>query len=135
MIEKLASLINLLPNNGKFGKLISILALMMVGYYTDENGDMREVSPEEMDYLKCMIFYREGDQVKYKFVNPIGKTNWVVVNCLGCPPIYFQTDGNYTPAIIKVCNNLGFNSSLDYMSFGYALNSNIMILRSTKKEA
>ena len=54
MIEKLTSLINLLPNNGKFGKLISILALMMVGYYTDENGDMREVSPEEMDYLKCV---------------------------------------------------------------------------------
>ena len=133
----LAKAISLLPNNGRFGKLISILALFLVGSYSID-GQTYYLDKHDIAYLISLIFFRAGDQVTYSsHFNPVQlQEDEVSISCFKSPPVIFKKgQEDYSVPIKHVCDNLGFKMPRDYMEFSYALKSNMVILSPVKKEA
>ena len=128
-IEKILAL---LPKNEPYGILISIIALMINGEFTDEDGNRKKITEDEMSWLNSLLFYREGNHVSYRIMNPIDNLHGKCrINCFGRDPIIF--DRGTIPSkidIAKICLNLGFETATDLFSLMYGISSNMAILKS-----
>ena len=132
----LANAINLLPTNGKFGKLISILSLFLVGSYSID-GQIYYLDKADRAYIISLIFFRAEDSVTYSsHFNPIQwQEDEASISCFKSPTVIFKKgQEDYSVPIKHVCDNLGFKMPRDYMEFSYVLKSNMVILSPVKKE-
>ena len=133
-IEDLRIVINLLPDNSRFGKLISILALELSGSYMI--GDRTyTITEEEYTFLSRLVFFRikrdDSDDVVYS-INPhpvICDSNSVSITCFNHTPVFFRKgQEDYSAEIKMICDYLGYSHPMYYMEFSYALKSNMVIL-------
>ena len=139
MQYQIKKILSLLPKNDPYGILISVIALMINGEYTDENGNRKKITEEEMSWLNSLLFYREKDHVSYLIINPNENPNHTDnlpenkcrINCFGREPIIFDRRSSLNNIdIAKICLNLGFETAGDLFALMYGISSNLMILKS-----
>ena len=137
MQYQIKKILSLLPKNEPYGILISVIALMINGEYTDENGNRKKITEEEMSWLNSLLFYREKDHVSYLIINPNEKcVNQLPegkcrINCFGREPIIFDRRTSLNNIdIAKICSNLGYETATDLFAIMYGISSNLMILKS-----
>lgn len=126
----LSDVLGRLPTSGKYGKMISIIALHIIGYYYISANPHR-LSDFEHRVLNSIMFYRDGNDIKYALFGYNGSllsSKDIIINIKDSDPIVINKDSYGDEEIQKICNALGFNNPRDYIGFSYSLNSIIAIL-------
>lgn len=131
-ISYLTEIIKRLPVSGKFGKIISIMALSIAGYYYV--GEFHAITDFDRRVLNSIVYYNSDNHyVDFALFGYSGEhitSDKIVLN-------FNKEDGistilvdrvNYTNDIKAICDNLGYNTEKDYMEFSLILDSVIALL-------
>ena len=135
MIDRIQRILNLIPNNDRFGKLPGLLAILYTKVFINSFGEKEQLTRDDIIWLNSVLFYNRGGVVEYRILNPTDLYEGVRIRVLGklddrptVKDIYL--DRNYPidyNQLAAICTSLGFSDAINFMSMNYGISSNIML--------
>ena len=83
MIDRIQRILNLIPNNDRFGKLPGLLAILYTKVFINSFGEKEQLTRDDIIWLNSVLFYNKGGVVEYRILNPTELYEGVRIRVLG----------------------------------------------------
>lgn len=131
-MERIERLLNLVPNDEIFGKLIGVMAMLLTKSYIDENMVVRPLTDIDIYWLNSLQFYSINGVVKCNIEVPKDAYPGVRINCLNKSPEYLDRGHSINRLqLVYICSNLGFGDMVVFFKLMYGLYSNMALLKNS----